>query len=467
MEKNEVNDSIDRIMLLSIHANKLEHAFQQATKKSFIRAGMGRPTFPIDSAVASSFAQYWHDLEIKAKAAEAILKTNALPFDDKAIVLKELGAAINYTTPRGDYRARQRMAAAMEQWYRIKAPIEVDDVLFTTGGANALSLIFSVLNQMCPGGLIVTPFPHYSLYGGFKNKNHLFPIDVMSSPGYRLTAELLEKSLDAATTAAKKKDVIVTAVLLCDPNNPLGTVIGRQEMSAIVAVLKRYPEVKIILDEAYAELCFVPEGHYSLLTEAQDIRSRIIVIRSGTKAMSAAGERLAVCLCFDKCFMGKMVAENSMLIGHSAISSQLAFAEGMLQLTREKVSILAKYYEPQVRFVENKLSQMGLLIKGSNCNVQGAFYVLADLSQMLGRALSKRTVAQLGREGRVETDVDIVYYLMCEYGLMVAPLSSFGLSAKLGYVRITCSIGLAQLQELLDRLQCCLCHERLYGEPVT
>ena len=56
----------------------------------------------------------------------------------------------------------------------------------------------------------------------------------------------------------------------------------------------------------------------------------------------------------------------------------------------------------------------------------------------------------------IETDEEIIYHLLFTYGIMVAPFSYFGISNKLGYVRITCSAGNKELHELMDKLEVAL-----------
>lgn len=59
----------------------------------------------------------------------------------------------------------------------------------------------------------------------------------------------------------------------------------------------------------------------------------------------------------------------------------------------------------------------------------------------------------LNKTGKIKTDEDIAYYLLFNDRLMITPLSYFGLSKYHGYMRITCSGGLEELQDLMNRLE--------------
>ncbi|MFX7739893.1 aminotransferase class I/II-fold pyridoxal phosphate-dependent enzyme, partial [Acinetobacter baumannii] len=78
-----------------------------------------------------------------------------------------------------------------------------------------------------------------------------------------------------------------------DPNNPLGTIIEDSELYSIAEILRKHTDILIILDEAYAEMRLDGQQHMSLLRIAPDLSSRIVLMRSATKALSAAGERMA------------------------------------------------------------------------------------------------------------------------------------------------------------------------------
>src|SRR5690606_1534019 len=143
-----------------------------------------------------------------------------------------------------------------------------------------LHCIFSAINKRIPDGMIVTPFPHYALYVGPQGKNRLFPIPVMKEKGYRLTAKSLAQALEAATAEAKKRGTKLSTFLLCDPNNPLGTALDEVELKKIAKVLKNYPDLFIVLDEAYAEMRLKGKFSVSLLSVAPELKDRIILMRS-------------------------------------------------------------------------------------------------------------------------------------------------------------------------------------------
>ncbi len=459
-------ESLDRVMLLAMWARQLQSESKASglSQKKIISAGMGKPSFPINYHAAKVGLSYWESIYSKAKQAKSLLQQH----NDAGAILNEkiaeIGAVIDYGDPQGELSAREKMAQALRQWYGEQVNIQSEHILFTVGGAGALHNIFSVLNRQDPKNLIVTPFPHYSLYVGPHRANHLHPIDVMSLSGYCLTAAALAKSLEEAHSLAQTQETSVSALLLCDPNNPLGTVIPPDELLNIAEVLRLYPKLYIILDEAYAEMQLNGEKYCSLLSLAPDLKQRIILLRSATKALSAAGERMGILVAFDSALMTQFIQENINSCGHAPISSQIIFSEAMLQLTNHELHELISFYKPQVDYVVKRLKKIGAAMPDPHYTIQGTFYVMADLSALFGLPMSAGMERVFGEIGRIETDEHLIYYLLFNEGIMVAPLSYFGISPRLGYVRITCSGGELELKELLDRLEDCLLKARSLKE---
>lgn len=455
--------NMDRAMLLSLWTKQL--ASESGIKTYAV--GMGRPTYPLGGGTALSIAWYWFCLAIRSTVASIGLKISKyIPFINTHNFIAALSPAIDYGHPQGELSARVTMANALSQWYENKVEITAQDILFTIGGAAALHIIFNVLNRKMPHGRILTPFPHYTLYRGSEGQNNLFAVPVMEAAGYKLNAQQLEKSIQLAYKLAEKDGQHPSAFLFCDPNNPLATSLSKNELNAIATVLRAYPQLMIILDEAYAEMR-LDGGRQSLLSVAPDLKNRMILIRSATKALSAAGERMAVTIIFDNKLREELVAEHIGICGHAPKSLQLAFAHALKKLTVKKQKKLINYYAPQVYFVERRIKEMGAGMPDKNYRAAGAFYALADLSDFIGTPINTACFRAINRERKktielIETDEEIVFHLLFTYGIMVAPFSYFGMSNKLGYVRITCSAWGKDLHELMDKLEGALKKARGY-----
>lgn len=437
---------IEKVMLLALWANEVSERLSVIGKK-MIFSGLGKPTYPINQKTVRSYLNYWQNLDELSSSwhnnPEGILDN----------------PAIDYGDPRGDKEPRRIMAERMSQWY--DSEIKSEHVLFTVGGIGGLRAIFDTFNshfQHIPGYRIITPFPHYSVYAN--NPLHkLHPIQVMNNQGYQLTAQSMLESIELAFELAKEDKGIPKAVLFCNPSNPLGTIISEEEMVKIAAVLREYPDLYIIFDEAYSEMAFKPMP--SFLKIAPDLKKRVIILRSATKALSAAGERMAILLVFDPEMMNELLNKNINYFIHVPRSAQIAYADTMASFDHLEQKRLADYYEKKVCYVLHRLKEMGASMPDPYYTVDATFYALCDLSDLFGLAMPEESKQVYGKVNTVQTDEDISYYLLFEDAVMVAPLSYFGLNKSSGFMRITCSANSAELDELMNRIESRLAYSRI------
>lgn len=415
-----------------------------------IMAGIGKPTYPINIDFVESNLAYWKELHEKSLLARKYVSDTAYQEHDPIV---DLNAVIDYGEPQGDYICRDMIAKSLSESFKNKITVGPENIIFTVGGSSALYNIFKILNKRKPNGLMVTSFPYYALYAGPEEINNLYPIPVMETSGYRLTADILKTTLKKAEIEAHNQNTSLSAFILCNPNNPLGTVLDENELKEIAEILRSYPDMYIILDEVYAEICFSDIAFVSLLEAAPDLKEKIIMMRSGTKAISAAGERIAIAVSFDKKFMHELVVENVNTTSHASRSTQLAFAHALSKMNLQELNQIRNYYEPQVRYVENRLKSMGIAMPDTEYNVQGGIYVLADLRILLGMEIPESAVYVLNKKGKIENDYEIAFSLLFEHHIMLTPLSTCGISPEKCYFRITCTMGIPKLKELLDRIE--------------
>ncbi|WP_058533049.1 pyridoxal phosphate-dependent aminotransferase [Legionella saoudiensis] len=434
-------NKLEKVMLLALWANTLKEELRhqnRATSKKLIMAGLGKPTYPINANTVASYLRYWKRLE------DATQKWHKNPEDNYEHL------AIDYGDPRGDYEPRSIMASYMSSWY--EAEIKPEHILFTIGGIGALRTIFETFNthyEDIPGYRIITPFPYYSAYSN--NLHKLHPIHVMSEAGYKLTASALEKSIKEAYQLAEEDQGYPKAVLICNPSNPLGNVIETNELYKIAEVLRNYPELHIIFDEAYIEMTFVQTE--SFLKVAPDLKERVIILRSATKALSAAGERMAILIVFEQRLMNEILNKNISYFIHAPRSAQIAYAETMRDFNKEEQKKLSKFYKKKVEYVQNRLQLMGAEMPDPEYKVEATFYVLGDFSDLFGLEMPGEARRVLQHIDVVKTGEDLAYYLLFKDALLLAPLSYFGLPMNSGIMRITCSGNKHDLKEMMDRLE--------------
>ena len=160
-------------------------------------------------------------------------------------------------------------------------PLALDEILATTGGSEAI--LFAMM--ACAGdgdeALVVEPF--YTNYLAFAAMAgvKLVPLTSRVEDGFHLPPrEAFERAVTPRTRL----------VLLCNPNNPTGTVYSREELETVAAFC-RERGLFLVADEVYRE--FVYDGRQSLSAlQLPGFEDLVIVVDSLSKRYSACGIRL-------------------------------------------------------------------------------------------------------------------------------------------------------------------------------
>ena len=171
--------------------------------------------------------------------------------------------------------AVQREALRVNRYPRPGAPelrqalaqelgVDVERVLIGDGSA---TLIQQLLHAVAgPGDEVVYAWRSFDAYPLFVRTGGATPIEVPLDSDHR-------HDLDAMAAAITDR---TRAVLVCSPNNPTGTIVGKDELDAFIA---RVPaDVLIMLDEAYIEFVREPTVNGIDLQRQHD---NLVVLRPG------------------------------------------------------------------------------------------------------------------------------------------------------------------------------------------
>ncbi|WP_308108430.1 histidinol-phosphate transaminase [Streptomyces antimicrobicus] len=154
--------------------------------------------------------------------------------------------------------------------------------------------------------------------------------------GVAVTAPLKDHTHDLQALA----DAIgprTRVALVCNPNNPTGTVVGR---AALERFLDRVPaEVTVVLDEAYREFVTDPDSPDGI--ELYRDRPNVVVVRTFSKAYGLAGLRIGYAVAHES--LAAVIRSSATPFGVTAVAQTGAVAslaaEGELL---ERVELLVK-----------------------------------------------------------------------------------------------------------------------------
>jgi aspartate aminotransferase len=173
------------------------------------------------------------------------------------------------------------LAMLGDYYRRVGLELSQKELLATTGGSEAL--LFSML--ACAGegddALVVEPF--YTNYSAFATMAgvRLVPLTAKAETGFHLPPR---PAWEAALTPRTR------LVLLCNPNNPTGTVYTRDELLLVAEFCKAHG-LFLVSDEVYRE--FVYDGRKATSALAlPGFEEQVILADSLSKRYSACGIRL-------------------------------------------------------------------------------------------------------------------------------------------------------------------------------
>ncbi|MFD5123180.1 pyridoxal phosphate-dependent aminotransferase [Streptomyces sp. NPDC058385] len=181
--------------------------------------------------------------------------------------------------PPGPGVPELRTAIAAHQEHRYGLSFDPDrEVLVTAGATEAIAA--SLLALVEPGDEVVALEPYYDSYaasialaGGTR-----VPVTLRPDAGaFRLDLDELRAAVTDRTRL----------LLINTPHNPTGTVLTREELTAIAALAVER-DLLVITDEVYEHLTFGDAGHIPLAT-LPGMRERTVTIGSAGKTFSFTG----------------------------------------------------------------------------------------------------------------------------------------------------------------------------------
>ena len=239
-----------------------------------------------------------------------------------------------------------------------------DQVLITTGGSEALQIVFNCI--LDEGDEIIIPEPFYPNYNTMVNTCGavIRPIYTTPEDGYFYAERArIEAAINPRTRA----------IMCTNPGNPTGTVLTPEEMRMMVDVAKEH-NLFLIGDEAYREFVYEDNVPLRSMGEFEDAAENVVIIDTVSKRFSACGARI-----------GCIISRNAELIGEALKYCQARLAVATLdqvasaalyEVGPEYFAAVKEEYRLRRDTVVAKLKA----IPGVVCECpKGAFYLMAAL----------------------------------------------------------------------------------------
>lgn len=255
------------------------------------------------------------------------------------------------------------LEALVGYYKRIGLNFEKKDLLVTTGGSEAISMLMTALLDDDDEVIMAEPF--YTNYKTFIKAagGKLVGIPTTAEEGYQYA---VKEKIEAVITPKTK------AICIINPGNPTGKVLTHDEMKLIVDIALEH-DLYIIADEVYRE--FVYDGKaMDTFGSFPEAAQNVIIVDSISKRFSACGAR-----------MGSIASKNEELMGNlmklcqarlcSATLDQIG-AAALYNLDPSYFDDIKKEYEHRRNVAVEALNE----IEGIQYGIpEGAFYITCKL----------------------------------------------------------------------------------------
>jgi aspartate/methionine/tyrosine aminotransferase len=260
-----------------------------------------------------------------------------------------------------------------------------NQIIITPGGSAALHM--ANVTFLEPKDEVLVFDPSFSRYFAEPPTLGAKVVTVpLTKNGYHLDPEELKSRI------SKKSKMIV----ICNPNNPTGTVYSKKELKAIADVAIDNNLI-VVSDEFYNEFIYDDKKHIAI-SSIDGMSERTLVLVGGTKMFNFTGWRLASLIIPNDYY--KLVMEKTRYIGlRPATFIQRAGAVAFDTLTTEYGKAVMKEHRDEYDRRRNFFCKRMDEIEGINCHLfEGAFYAYPDVSSF-GKPVSKFIEELEGKEG--------------------------------------------------------------------
>jgi len=302
-------------------------------------------------------------------------------------------------------------------------PLEASDIIVTTGGSEAIFFAFLAICDQGDEVLVFEPF--YTNYNGmaYQTGVTLKALRTFAEDGFQLPPiETIEKALTPKTKG----------ILICNPNNPTGTVYSRETLEGL-AKLARKHDLYLIADEVYREFTYDGLKHTSLL-QLDGVENHAILIDSISKRYSACGARIGLIASRNKDVMATCLKFAQARLSSPTVE-QWAARAGLLMDPSYFKPILVEYQRRRDTVMAGFAK-----IPGCVCKIPtGAFYVIAKLPIKDAEAFAKWLLSDFTHNGET---------------VLVAPAGGFYVTPGLGSdeIRISYVLECEKLERAMTAL---------------
>ena len=337
-----------------------------------------------------------------------------------AAVQRHLGSGyLSYGPPEGLPELRSIAAATLYERHGL--PCDPDTLLPTDGAASAL---FLAARLALPDGGDEAIIPD--------------PVDFLLERSVRAAGGVVRRwPTPEGRYDVAQLEALVTPrtrlISVCNPHNPLGRVLCRDELEAIAEVALRH-DLQILSDEVWSDIVYAPHAHVAMAALGPEVAARTFSVYGFSKSYGLAGMRLGLLVAPDATQRGRIMAcahAHDTVYGASTVSQVAGAAAYELG-----DAWLERWVAHLRRRRDQATTRLNAIPSVRCASPEGTFVAFADVSRL-----------------GVDQDA-LAAQLLDDHDVAVVPGSRafFGPGAA-GHLRISFATSRAILGDGLDRIE--------------
>ncbi|MGB7184935.1 MAG: aminotransferase class I/II-fold pyridoxal phosphate-dependent enzyme [Burkholderiaceae bacterium] len=275
-------------------------------------------------------------------------------------------------------------------------------------GSGTKQVLFNALMATLDAGdEVIIPAPYWTSYLDMVKMTGATPVVVQcpQDQQFKMSAAQLQNAITPKTKW----------LLFSSPSNPTGATYSAAELSELAKVLLEHPDVHVLCDDVYEHLIFDGRKFATLSQVEPALVPRTVVCNGVSKAYSMTGWRVGFAGGPKHIIaqMNKMQSQSTSGIGSVNQAAAIAALSGSLDLVKERTANLQERRDLLFKHLSP--------ISGVKCELpEGAMYIFCSCDAVIGKQTP---------DGKIlETDTDVVMYLLDSVGVALVQGEAYGAS---------------------------------------
>ena len=299
------------------------------------------------------------------------------------------------------------------------------DIVVSSGAKHSLYNVFQAIID--PGDEVLIPTPCWVSYPEMVRMAGGIPVYIPADE----STGFIPTNRDIASRVTRR----TKAIIITSPSNPNGSVWSREQLQFVADLAVSHP-FYVVSDEIYEKLIYDGQKHFSIAQLGEEIKAQTFIVNGMSKAYAMTGWRIGY-VAGPRQEMKAMANFQSHATSNPNSIAQYAALKA-LEAGDECIQPMVAEFEKRRNAMVERINQ----IQGLSCvKPQGAFYIMLNIKQLLGRSYNGRVI---------ESSLDFAELLLAEKEVAVVPGVAFEAE---GFCRLSYAIALEQCLKGLDRIE--------------